>query len=245
METNRQTDIREHTFKKRRVRSRIAGELGNQFLTRVISKALAPGRRRSSSDLQQPSTELSQPRKDFDIQAFQFVEDRGRIYLSSEVIKKCNTKCKRPIAFSKIWHLCDGTISRRSNGLRPFKLLPRIDIEATRARLRIPSFDAPGRRWRHRVDGEVPIFRNSSKFGFRIPIGYAVRKKKSKKTLLLRIKYEEHQCQICQDVKVVALLLRPQLGYTRFCSFTCEWDKCDRREHYNKEVVASSSGTST
>lgn len=72
-----------------------------------------------------------------------------------------------------------------------------------------------------------------------IPIGHAVHMKESyenMKTLLLRIKYDEHQWQICGDLKVVALLLGLQLGYTKFCCFICEWDSRDRKEHYKKKV---------
>ncbi|GBP14416.1 hypothetical protein EVAR_92401_1 [Eumeta japonica] len=72
-----------------------------------------------------------------------------------------------------------------------------------------------------------------------IPIAHAVHMKESyenMKTLLLCIKYNEHQWQICGDLKVVALLLGLQLGYTKFCCFVCEWDSRNRKEHYTKKV---------
>ena len=54
------------------------------------------------------------------------------------------------------------------------------------------------------------------------------------KLVLVKIKYEEHQWQICGDLKVVALILGLQLGYTKFCCFFCEWDSRARAGHYIK-----------
>ena len=54
------------------------------------------------------------------------------------------------------------------------------------------------------------------------------------KLVLVKIKYEEHQWQIFGDLNVVALILRLQLGYTKFCCFLCEWDSQVRAEHYIK-----------
>jgi len=34
------------------------------------------------------------------------------------------------------------------------------------------------------------------------------------------------------DLKVVALLLTMQLGYTKYCCFLCEWDSQDKKNHY-------------
>ena len=58
----------------------------------------------------------------------------------------------------------------------------------------------------------------------------------SMKLLLQKIRYEEHEWNICGDLKVVALLLGMQLGYTKFCCFLCEWDSRDRKNHYEKNV---------
>lgn len=71
-----------------------------------------------------------------------------------------------------------------------------------------------------------------------IPIGYAVHMKESydnMKYLLTCIKYDEHQWQICGDLKVVALLLGLQLGYTKFCCFLCEWDSRAKALHYKRQ----------
>jgi hypothetical protein len=42
--------------------------------------------------------------------------------------------------------------------------------------------------------------------------------------LLATICYEDHQWNICADMKVVALLTGLQGGYTKFYCFLCEWD---------------------
>lgn len=71
-----------------------------------------------------------------------------------------------------------------------------------------------------------------------IPVGYAIRMKESydnMKYLLTSIKYDEHQWQICGDLKVVALLLGLQLGYTKFCCFLCEWDSRAKALHYKRQ----------
>lgn len=70
-----------------------------------------------------------------------------------------------------------------------------------------------------------------------IPVGYAVHMKESYenlKRLLQAIKYNDFQWLICGDLKVIALLLGMQLGYTKYCCFICEWDSRDRASHYCK-----------
>lgn len=68
-----------------------------------------------------------------------------------------------------------------------------------------------------------------------IPVGHAVHMKESYenvKLLLEKIRYEDHQWQICGDLKVIAIILGMQLGYTKYCCFLCEWDSRDRSSHY-------------
>lgn len=70
-----------------------------------------------------------------------------------------------------------------------------------------------------------------------IPIGHAVHMKETyinMKTLLQSIKYEQHKWQICGDLKVIAILLGMQLGFTKYCCFLCLWDSRDRKSHYKK-----------
>ena len=51
-------------------------------------------------------------------------------------------------------------------------------------------------------------------------------------TLLMLIKYLEHIWNICGDLKVVALLLGMQTGYTKHMCFHCLWNSRDDKHHY-------------
>ena len=54
----------------------------------------------------------------------------------------------------------------------------------------------------------------------------------SMKLLLGKIKYDEFKWKLCGDLKVVALLLGMQFGYTKYCCFLCEWDSRDKKYHF-------------
>ena len=54
----------------------------------------------------------------------------------------------------------------------------------------------------------------------------------SMKLLLGKFKYDEFKWKLRGDLKVVALLLGMQLGYTKYCCFPCEWDSRDKKNHY-------------
>jgi hypothetical protein len=57
-----------------------------------------------------------------------------------------------------------------------------------------------------------------------IPIAYAVHMKETyenMKNLLDKIIYNKH---VCGDLKIIAILLFMQIGYTKYCCFICEWD---------------------
>ncbi|KAK5643931.1 hypothetical protein RI129_007776 [Pyrocoelia pectoralis] len=72
-----------------------------------------------------------------------------------------------------------------------------------------------------------------------VPIGHAVHMKESYenvKLLLNKLNYELHQWQICGDLKVIAIILGMQLGYTKYCCFLCEWDSRDRKSHYIRKI---------
>ena len=58
----------------------------------------------------------------------------------------------------------------------------------------------------------------------------------SMKQLLQYIKYDTCKWNICVDLKVIALLLVLQLGYTKFPSFLCEWDSRDKAHHHVKTI---------
>jgi len=52
------------------------------------------------------------------------------------------------------------------------------------------------------------------------------------KLLLEKIQYRKHNWNICGYLKVIAVLLGLQLGYTKFCYFLCEWDSRARKHNY-------------
>jgi len=51
------------------------------------------------------------------------------------------------------------------------------------------------------------------------------------KLLLGKFKSDEFKWKLCGDLKVVALLLGMQLGYTKYCCFLFEWDSQDKKNH--------------
>jgi hypothetical protein len=60
-----------------------------------------------------------------------------------------------------------------------------------------------------------------------IPLAHSTKLSELYKTLKLvleKIKYHEHEWQICGDLKVTGLLLCQQRGYKKFPCFLCEWD---------------------
>jgi hypothetical protein len=68
-----------------------------------------------------------------------------------------------------------------------------------------------------------------------LPIGHAVHMKETysnMKQLLDSINYDKFKWQLCGDLKVVAILLGLQQGYTKFCCFMCEWDSRAKARHY-------------
>ena len=58
------------------------------------------------------------------------------------------------------------------------------------------------------------------------PLAHSTKLSESYETLKLvleKIKYHEHEWQICGDLKVIGLLLGQQRGYTKYPCFLCEW----------------------
>lgn len=71
-----------------------------------------------------------------------------------------------------------------------------------------------------------------------IPIAYATQTKETysvMKQLLHSVQYNKHNWCLCGDLKVVALLLGMQLGFTKYCCFLCEWDSRASGLHYDKK----------
>jgi hypothetical protein len=70
-----------------------------------------------------------------------------------------------------------------------------------------------------------------------IPVGHAVYMKETYdnlKLLLNSLQYSKYGWHLCCDLKVVALLMGLQLGYTKYCCFLCEWDSRAQTLHYVK-----------
>jgi len=86
-------------------------------------------------------------------------------------------------------------------------------------------------RWRlfinsSKVSLKVVLLHNGNRFPS-VPLAHATNMKENYESLELllgKIKYEEFKWKLCGDLKVVALLLGIQLGYTKYCCFLCEWD---------------------
>ena len=55
------------------------------------------------------------------------------------------------------------------------------------------------------------------------------------KILMEAINYDKFKWQICGDLKVIALLLGLQQGFTKYCCFICEWDSRARSLHYSRK----------
>ncbi|GBN66684.1 hypothetical protein AVEN_27571-1 [Araneus ventricosus] len=50
------------------------------------------------------------------------------------------------------------------------------------------------------------------------------------------IEYSKHSWHIYAVLKVIAVLVGLQAGYTKFCCFLYQWDSRDRKNHYIKKV---------
>ena len=54
------------------------------------------------------------------------------------------------------------------------------------------------------------------------------------KILTEAINYDKFKWQICGDLKVIALLLGLQHGFTKYCCSICEWDSRAQSLHYSR-----------
>jgi hypothetical protein len=81
---------------------------------------------------------------------------------------------------------------------------------------------------------KVVLLHNGNRFPS-VPLAHAANMKvsyESMKLLLGKIDYDEFKWKFCGDLKVVALLLGMQPGYTKYCCLLCEWDGRDKNNHY-------------
>lgn len=68
-----------------------------------------------------------------------------------------------------------------------------------------------------------------------VPVAYSVTMKETYENIsriLDKISYHDYNWKLCADLKVVALLMGLQSGYTKYCCFLCEWDSRARDKHY-------------
>lgn len=109
-------------------------------------------------------------------------------------------------------------------------------------------FDAMGHRhvpseWRLFVDSgkrslKAVLLHNGNCFPS-VPVAHSVHLKESydnMATLLTAIQYEKYQWFVCCDLKVTAILLGMQGGYTKFPCFICHWDSRADALHYRRKV---------
>jgi len=85
-----------------------------------------------------------------------------------------------------------------------------------------------------KVSLKVVLLQNGNKFPS-VPLAHVANMKESyesMKLLLRNTKYDEFKWKLCGELKVVALLLGMQLGYTKYCCFLCEWDSRDKKNRY-------------
>jgi len=84
-------------------------------------------------------------------------------------------------------------------------------------------------QWRLFIDSskmslKVVLLHNKNSFPS-VLLAYAANMKESYESIKLlfgKFKYDEFKWKLCGDLKVVALLLGMQLGYTKYCSFLCQ-----------------------
>ena len=71
-----------------------------------------------------------------------------------------------------------------------------------------------------------------------IPVGHSVHNNESyenMKILMEAINYDKFKWQISGDLKVIALLLGLQQGFTKYCCSICEWDSRALSLHYSRK----------
>ena len=161
------------------------------------------------------------------------------------------TKTKAEILGSRLqqWNLLDGKVKTsfrdRSKSLVSFfsmsnnNLVSCNDIHGLFEELWVPYNPSNRRLF---IDASKYILKavllhNGNKLPS-IPVGHAVEMKETYenvKQLLSDIKYDDHKWKICCDLKMVAIILGFQTGYTKYMRFLCDWDSRARSLHWEKK----------
>jgi len=53
--------------------------------------------------------------------------------------------------------------------------------------------------------------------------------------VLEKIKYAEHKWQVCENLKIISIILGQQSGFVKYSCFLCLWDSRDRKKHYKEK----------
>ena len=68
-----------------------------------------------------------------------------------------------------------------------------------------------------------------------VPVGHSMEMSESynnMELLLRKLKYKEHSWMVCGDLKVIAIVLGLQGGYTKYPCFLCLWDSRANKQHH-------------
>ena len=82
------------------------------------------------------------------------------------------------------------------------------------------------------------LHHNGNKFAS-IPIAHSTKLNETYQNLqivLQKIKYAEHQWEVCGDLKIATMILGQQSGFTKNPCFLCLCDSRDRQNHYVKKI---------
>lgn len=105
------------------------------------------------------------------------------------------------------------------------------------------EFEYKSEEWRLFIDGsnaslKAVLLHNGNEKPS-VPVAHAVDMKESYESmsLILRdVNYKKYNWKICADLKVIAIILGLQGGYTKYRWYLCLWDSRDRKQHYKKKV---------
>lgn len=114
------------------------------------------------------------------------------------------------------------------------------DIVTLMSELSVPSETED---WRLFIDGsktslKAVLLHNGNEYAS-VPIAYSTVLKETyenMKSILDLIKYKDFNWKICADLKVIAILLGLQGGFTKYCCFLCMWDSRATGNHYSTKV---------
>lgn len=96
--------------------------------------------------------------------------------------------------------------------------------------------------WRLFIDGSKTsikaVLLNIGNVKPSVPVAFAIGLKEQFDTMnsiLHLIQYDKFNFRLVADLKVVAILMGLQSGYTKYCCFLCLWDSRDKAQHFTKD----------